>query len=82
MEGYYYLNQSSVHEVKGVSDDKRFHDLQNEFDVYITREESGWVFRVLSIVLNAGNLRFRKEETKNNEEIAVITNKQFLKNIA
>lgn len=39
------------------------------------------MYRILSIVLNIGNLTFKKGENKNNEEIAIIINEQYLKNV-
>ena len=36
---YKYLNQSSVSEIKGVSDESRFNGLQEDFDHYFTKNE-------------------------------------------
>jgi myosin heavy subunit len=40
------------------------------------------VFKILAVILNIGNLMFRKDLTKNNEEIAVVVNKEYLRFVA
>lgn len=42
--------------------------------MYLTEEETDCVYRILSIVLNIGNIKFTKSETKNNEEMVTIVN--------
>lgn len=42
--------------------------------MYLKSEETDCVYRILSIVLNIGNIIFKKGENKNNEEVALITN--------
>lgn len=66
ISNYHYLNQSSVYDIKGVSDEKKFNEVVHEFSMYFTKEESICIFKIISIVLNIGNLIFRKELSKNN----------------
>lgn len=47
--------------------------------MYLKPEETDCVYRILSIVLNIGNIVFKKGENKNNEEVATITNEQYIK---
>jgi myosin heavy subunit len=63
---YRYLNQSTVYDIKGLSDEKNFTEVSNDFMNYFKKEEIDCIFKILSIVLNIGNLVFRKELTKNN----------------
>ena len=79
---YKYLNQSSVFEIKGVSDEDRFHFLQEDFSNYFNQDEIQCILKVLAIVLSIGNLEFRKEFNKSNEEMAVLTNPEYLKIVA
>jgi myosin heavy subunit len=56
--------------------------MQNEFSRYFTKEETRCIFRIISVVLNIGNLTFKKELTRNNEEMAVPVNKECLATVA
>jgi myosin heavy subunit len=67
IDQYRYLNQSTVYDIKGVSDEKKFAELSTDFLNYFSKEETQCIFKILSIVLNMGNLLFRKELSKNNE---------------
>lgn len=53
-------------------------EVSTDFLNYFSREETDCIFKILSIVLNIGNLVFRKELSKNNEEMAIPVNKEYL----
>lgn len=75
------MNQSTVYEIKGMSDEKKFSEVEHDFANYFKKEEINCIFKILSIVLNIGNLVFRKELTKNNEEMAIPVNKEYLMSV-
>lgn len=82
IEKFRYLNQSTVYDIRGVSDEKKFQEVQAEFSLYFSKEETHCIFKIIAIVLNVGNLLFKKELNKSNEEMAVIVNKEYLMSVA
>jgi myosin heavy subunit len=79
---YFYLNQSSVTTIPGISDEASFNLIKKEFELYLDQGEIEAVLRILSVVLTAGNIKFRKVETANSGESAVIENPEELKRIS
>ena len=49
--------------------------MQNEFKSYFSEQETKCVFTIVASVLNLGNITFKKELSKNNEEKAEMINK-------
>ena len=77
-----YVNQSSVFDIRGMSDEEKYLEVQNEFLNYFSEAESNCIFSIISAVLNLGNLTFKRELSKNNEEMAVVTNKEYLVHVS
>lgn len=81
MTKYYYLNQSSTYDLPKGSDEEKFLEIKKEFELYLKPEETECVYKILSIVLNVGNIVFKRGENKSNEEIAIITNEEYIRNV-
>lgn len=69
-------------DIQGYSDDLMYTEVQREFKSYFSPEETHCIFSIISSVLNLGNLTFKREVSRNNEEMAVVTNKEYLNHVA
>ena len=82
-ESFFYTNQSKVHTIDGVSDEKEFDEVRNAMDVLKFDEDlKRDIFKVVASVLHLGNIRFASEARANEEDAAVIANEDVLERTA
>lgn len=70
MPSFRYLSQSGTYEIRGVSDEKKFQQLQRAFSsLGVSKEEQMSVYSVVAGILHLGNIEF--DDVYDSDQVAV-----------